>query len=309
MHIAYERTIRREKLLNKQLVVITCGFPLGLSLIELKEHWSGLCSVSSLPPPPKANRPNPCPATPITHRLRTHSPSHTAFIWAWNGFLLSARMHHLSLDVILSHPPIPFLLFCATRVPFCFHRKMHPPTLRSPQNTFPGWLWSKMSIEIPMELIFYMTTWIRSKSETHDGPNLFKTNHSHPWNPQEKGMFMKFFHNWHTHTHTHTHTKTVQGCIKYWYLPLPHDFTCPEAESLFSERKELRLCKVMVLLQQVMKVNPVPGNCLSIRTAAICQQKLHNLVWFKYICFLSLTGFSPCRLSDLIVIEHTLFGS
>lgn len=31
-----------------------------------------------------------------------------------------------------------------------------------------------------------------------------KTNHSHPWNPQEKGMFMKFLHNWHTHTHTHS---------------------------------------------------------------------------------------------------------
>ena len=110
----------------------------------------------------KANRPNPCPATPITHRLRTHSPSHTAFIWAWNGFLLSARMHHLSLDVILFHPPTlpppppsppppspsppppPF---------FPHHKKKKKKTQKTPRplckvhgtHSPPVRLWSKMS--------------------------------------------------------------------------------------------------------------------------------------------------------------------
>ena len=274
----------------------------------------------------KANRPNPCPATPITHRLRTHSPSHTAFIWAWNGFLLSARMHHLSLDVILFHPPtlpppLPFpavFSLCHTVALFFPQKKKKKkknpknasPTLQSPRNTFPPqFAYDRKWAEIPSEIIFYMTTWIRSKSETHDGPNLFKTNHSHPWNPQEKGMFMKIPSKLaHTHTHTHTHTRTdsVRGCsIKYWYLPPPHDFTCPKAESLFSE-EGTEVVQNLVLFQQVMKVKPVPDKSLSRRMAAICQQKLHNSAWFMYfLLFVS----HRVRLSDPIIIGDTLFGS
>lgn len=132
--------------------------------------------------------------------------------------------------------PLFFLSFslslCATHVPFCFHRKMPRPHCEVHKKTFPGRFLIQDWFEIPSDLIFYMTTWMRSKSETYDSPCIFKTNHSHPWNPQEKGLFMKFLHTW--HTNTHTYCKCRRGCsIKYWYLLPPHDFTCQEADSLF----------------------------------------------------------------------------
>lgn len=151
------------------------------------EPWSGWWSVPSHPPPllpsllhlGKANSPNPCPATPIMFTLHTHSLSDTGFIWAWNRFLLSARMHHLCLNVILIHPLFPLFLFfiffiiflnilsffflflCHRCAPFCFHGKC-PALTVVPQNTFPG-DYDQKWLEIPLGPIFYLTAWIRSK--------------------------------------------------------------------------------------------------------------------------------------------------
>lgn len=137
--------------------------------VHHRYNWESIGQGYDIFPPSllrlgKANKPNPCPATPIIHRLHTHSPSHTAFIWAWNGFLLSARMHHLTLDVILFLPTLFLsLCLCATRVLLfsidkCLtHCNKHIPGLAM--------------IKISRDPIIGNITWICSKSETHDSPN------------------------------------------------------------------------------------------------------------------------------------------
>lgn len=82
-------------------------------------------------------------------------------------------------------------------------------------------------------------------------------------------------------TGTHTHTENVRGSgIIYWYLPLPHDFTCPQAESLCLER---RGTAVMQNEGLVTASNGSKSWSRKLSLTAICQQKLHHLVWFRYI--------------------------
>lgn len=121
-------------------------------------------------------------------------PECTTYLWMW-----------FSLTLLLFSFP---LFRRATRVPFCFHRKMPRPHCKV-HKTHSRVVMIEKWAEIPSELIFYMTTWIRSKSETHDGPNLFKTNHSHPWNPQERKAC-----SWNSFiAGTHTHTAKVWEAV------------------------------------------------------------------------------------------------
>lgn len=206
----YEKAYQRGKNLNKQLTTITCGFPFGLLSIEVKSVGVGYGvfphtllhlgkGLTPVLPHLSYTRYTHIPSLTLLSSGREMDsyclPEYTNYLWMWFSFPLIFFFH-----------PVPHVC------PFVSIRKTPCPpgkaTKHIPERYDQKWL------EIPVRLIFYLTTWIRFKSETHDGPKVFKTNHSLPWNPQEKGMFMKFLHNW--HTHTHTHSESVRGCsIKY----------------------------------------------------------------------------------------------
>lgn len=86
----------------------------------------------------------------LSHTGNAHIPTLTLLSsGAWNGFPLSARMHHLSLDVILVRsPPTLFLSLylglplslCHMRAPLFPQKKKRPhPLCEGSQNTFPQW--------------------------------------------------------------------------------------------------------------------------------------------------------------------------